>query len=243
VTPEYAVGVWAGNADGEGRPELTGIRAAAPILFDLFNILPHTTWFNKPEADLAQIEICERSGHRKGPHCETITITDATAQGRRAASCPYCTTIHLDREGKYRVDSRLTMVTDMTSHSWFVLPPVMEWYYKKHHSDYRTLPEFADAEILGSEEHKHHSVSIIYPNQHGVIYIPLELSGKRGRSLFEAAHRRPLTKIYWHLDDEYLGETFEIHEMAVAPKPGVHLLTLIDEHGEMAQRSFQVLSR
>jgi penicillin-binding protein 1C len=36
VTPEYVVGVWAGNADGEGRPGLTGSEAAAPILFDVF---------------------------------------------------------------------------------------------------------------------------------------------------------------------------------------------------------------
>ena len=39
TTPEYVVGVWAGNADGEGRPGLTGISAAAPILFDLVNLM------------------------------------------------------------------------------------------------------------------------------------------------------------------------------------------------------------
>ncbi len=32
VTPGYVVGVWAGNADGEGRPGLTGVTAAAPVL-------------------------------------------------------------------------------------------------------------------------------------------------------------------------------------------------------------------
>ena len=30
TTPGYVVGVWTGNADGEGRPGLTGISAAAP---------------------------------------------------------------------------------------------------------------------------------------------------------------------------------------------------------------------
>ncbi len=40
TTPGYVVGVWAGNADGEGRPGLTGINAAAPILFEAFNLLP-----------------------------------------------------------------------------------------------------------------------------------------------------------------------------------------------------------
>src|SRR5690606_9694106 len=30
ITPKYVVGVWIGNADGEGRPGLTGTDAAAP---------------------------------------------------------------------------------------------------------------------------------------------------------------------------------------------------------------------
>lgn len=37
---KYVVGVWVGNATGEGRPTLTGVTSAAPILFDVFNLLP-----------------------------------------------------------------------------------------------------------------------------------------------------------------------------------------------------------
>ena len=36
VTKDYVVGVWVGNADGEGRPGLVGVQTAAPILFDVF---------------------------------------------------------------------------------------------------------------------------------------------------------------------------------------------------------------
>lgn len=36
VTPKYVVGVWVGNADGEGRPGLIGREVAAPIMFDVF---------------------------------------------------------------------------------------------------------------------------------------------------------------------------------------------------------------
>ncbi|MCK7531856.1 MAG: hypothetical protein MZV63_12950 [Marinilabiliales bacterium] len=39
TTPEYVVAVWAGNADGEGRPGLSGISSAAPLLFDIFRLL------------------------------------------------------------------------------------------------------------------------------------------------------------------------------------------------------------
>ena len=38
TTPRYTVGVWVGNASGEGRPGLTGVGNAAPVLFDLFSL-------------------------------------------------------------------------------------------------------------------------------------------------------------------------------------------------------------
>ena len=45
----YCVLVWVGNTTGEGRPGLTGINTAAPILFDIFRYLPASTWFEPPK--------------------------------------------------------------------------------------------------------------------------------------------------------------------------------------------------
>ena len=39
VNQNYAVGVWVGNADGNGRPELVGVNAAAPLMFSVFDLL------------------------------------------------------------------------------------------------------------------------------------------------------------------------------------------------------------
>ena len=48
VTKDYVVGIWVGNATGEGRPLLTGVDSAAPILFDGFRLLPKSKWFEIP---------------------------------------------------------------------------------------------------------------------------------------------------------------------------------------------------
>ncbi len=86
-------------------------------------------------------------------------------------------------------------------------------------------------------------MTLIYPGKSGKIYIPLELDGKRGRSVFEATHRDTGIRIYWHMDEEYIGETKDIHQMALAPEPGPHILTLVDENGERLARRFTVLSK
>src|SRR6202007_1295978 len=70
VTPDYVVSVWIGNADGEGRPGLTGIKAAAPLLFDVFAQLPRSaSWFKEPREEMSKVFICSESGHRVSLLC------------------------------------------------------------------------------------------------------------------------------------------------------------------------------
>ncbi|MFZ4399506.1 MAG: penicillin-binding protein 1C, partial [Bacteroidales bacterium] len=64
VTPEYIVAVWVGNASGEGRPGLTGLGCAAPILFDIFKVLKPRNWFSIPESEMVEIPVCRYSGYR-----------------------------------------------------------------------------------------------------------------------------------------------------------------------------------
>ncbi len=243
VTPRYAVGVWVGNADGEGRAGLTGIATAAPILFELFGLLEVQGWFDIPEVDLFEIEVCTKSGCRVGPYCTEVQKVLVPFFCLRGHRCPYCQAIHCDPNLRWRVHSECERIASIRAAPWFVLPPAMEWYYKKNHSDYRILPPYRSdcVESMGGGETA--SMSLIYPGKDGLIYIPIELDGRRGRTVFEAAHRDVHATIYWHLDGEYLGVTRDIHQMALAPNPGEHMLTLVDEHGERLQRRFMVLAK
>ncbi|MCP4348085.1 MAG: penicillin-binding protein 1C [Desulfobacterales bacterium] len=240
VTPKYAAGVWVGNADGEGRPGLTGIDAAAPILFEIFGLLDVREWFDIPEADLVEISVCSKSGYRVGPFCAETREIQIMQTGLRSKSCPYCRIIHCDSELRWRVHSECERVADIRSEKWFVLPPGPEWYYRKKHSDYRLLPRLRDdcSESAGTDTV---SLTLIIPRQNSRIYVPRELDSRIGRTVFKAAHREPRTIVYWHLDETYLGQTRDIHQMALAPDPGKHTLTLVDENGERLERRFTVL--
>jgi len=243
VTPRYAVGVWVGNADGEGRPELVGITAAAPLMLELFNALGDTGgWFNVPTSGLASISVCGDSGYRAGPNCTRVRMTRATQQSRHTPPCPYCRTVHVDAAGRSQVHADCEALDAMRMEKRFVLPPTMEWYYRQHHSDYRGLPPWRGDCVAGAGSGDNRSLSLIYPNRNGRLYIPLEMNGRRGRAVFEAAHRRADATLFWHLDDRFAGETRELHQLAVAPAPGEHTLTVVDDRGEEAERRFTVLS-
>ncbi len=243
VSPGYAIGVWVGNADGEGRPGLTGVSTAAPILFELFGLLDDSGWFACPENRLMEIDVCKKSGYRAGPQCQDIKKELVPFAGLQSKPCPYCKVVHCDTDLHYRVNSECERVADMKSVNWFVLPPAMEWFYKLTHFDYHILPPIREDCTNSILENKNTSMSLIYPTKSGQIYVPIELDGRRGRTVFEAAHRDPEATIFWHLDEQYLDSTHGIHQMALAPEPGQHTLTLVDASGEHLSMDFRVLSQ
>jgi len=243
VTPRLAIGVWVGNADGEGRPGLTGITAAAPILFDLFGMFESGEWFDCPEADLVSVDVCSYSGFRAGPHCAHTKKITITRPGLHTRPCPYCKIVHCDKTSTWRIHSQCDRVANIKAIKWFVLPPAMEWYYKQKHSDYYTLPPYRMDCAQNIQGNHRSPLSLISPGKESRIYVPIELNGRRGKTVFMAAHRNSEATIYWHLDNQYLGATRDMHQMEIAPAPGIHLLTLVDEQGEQFKRRFTVLSK
>ncbi len=239
VTSKYVVGVWVGNADGEGRPGLTGIQAAAPVLFDIFSVLKPAKWFTPPYDEMEKIAICHQSGCRASDICTPLDTVWVQKAGLRSEPCPYHKMIHLDASGMYRVNSNCEDVNKMQHVSWFVLPPAMEWYYKSKNPSYRELPPYRSDCETGNIS----AMEIIYPKQFSKIYVPVELDGSMGKTIFEVAHRKANTTIYWHLDGKYIGSTQNVHQMGLAPDEGIHILTLVDADGESIVQQFEIVSK
>ena len=240
VTPEYVVAVWAGNASGEGRPGLTGIGVAAPILFDIYKTLPPTTWFKLPSEAMMQIPVCRYSGYRATALCEFIDTIWVQKPGAKTAPCPFHRLVHLDKTGRWQVNSDCESPENMQHVSWFVLPPAQEWYFRNKNPFYKPLPPLRPG-CNSSSEHK--NMEIIYPKNGSTIYIPIDLDGKPGSAVFRVAHRITAISLYWHLDDLFIGTTSQLHQMALSPGPGKHKLTLVDQNGESLVIFFEVIRK
>ncbi len=238
ITPDYVVGVWVGNADGEGRPELTGVKTAGPILFDVFNILPTTDWFATPWFELDQIEICSKSGHRAGAYCEKTNRQWVPEAGLKTQVCPYHQLVHLNGSKTLQVTSKCTDINSIISESRFVLPADQEWYYQRRNASYTSLPPMAK----NCGEDLSRPIQLIYPSTEVDIYVPVELDGRTGKTVFEVAHRNSNAKIFWHLNDEFVGETSHIHQLALSPSSGRHRLVLVDEFGNRLEQLFEIIS-
>ncbi len=240
ATPEYAIGVWVGNADGEGRPDLTGFQAAAPVLFDLFDLVDGGAWFTAPDDHLALVDLCNQSGMIAGPDCEHRVSALVPVAGERAQVCGYCERIHCDEDCHFRLHAGCAAPNEMHGESWFVLPTAQAWFYDRNHSDHRPLPPWHPS-CEGQEDSG--ELAILRPRHGAEVYVPVELNGERGRVVFEAAHRDDKARVHWHLDGEFLETTELIHQVAMAPSPGEHELTVVDQEGIMLRRRFTVLDK
>ncbi len=237
TTKDYVVGIWVGNADGEGRPGLVGVQSAAPILFDVFDELPKSKWFEKPFDELVKIPVCKKSGYRANEYCTEIDSSFVQTTGLKTKPCPYHFWVHLDQSETYQVNASCYPLNTMKHQSWFVLPPLMEYYYKQKNPLYKMLPPFKK-DCLGESKK---IMDFIYPKAYTQIFLPKDFNGKTNDVIFRLAHGTPETKVFWYLDKIFIGTTKNIHEMAIHPKKaGKHIVTVVDEFGNEVKRIFEI---
>jgi len=232
----YVVGVWVGNANGEGRPELTGVGSAAPILFDVFNLLPRKIWFQAPLNDLEYADICALSGHLAQDDCPKSRQL-INLRGMKTSVCPYHKLVHLDGSEQYRVNSSCEAVDKIVAKKWFVLPPVMEWYYKSLHIDYKPLPPFRD----DCQSTQQVVMDFIYPKTNSKIYLAKDFNSKIQPVIVKVAHSNREAKLFWYVDNEYKGTTQIFHEMQIEAETGIHYITVADEFGNEIRRRIELI--
>jgi len=237
VTPAYTVGVWIGNADNTGIPELTGIAKAAPLMFSIFNALPdHEAWFDPPKG-LVYAEVCSRSGYLASKYCPKKSGQYIQQGGLHSKPCSYHKLLPLDESESAIVDASCYPQEKIHHRPFFVLPPAMAYYYKKHHLDYQDLPP----PYPGCPSTDDHCIEVIYPYPGSVIKIPNDLNFKKQAVVMRAAHRYAHAHLYWYLNHSFLGTTTNpYHVMSKTLPPGPYLLTLVDQMGNVKSVRFEI---
>ncbi len=236
LTPEYTIGVWVGNSDGEARPEIIGSSLAGPILFDLVHALPGISSFEEPLRHLKQYKMCKKSGLKATDACtdhEEAWLSPTLAQMKQ---CAYHQKVWLDESKSFLVNVECADV--MIDSSWFVVPPKEALHLKTFDPGYEPLPQM-HVDCIDQSREKY--IDIVYPQAKSSFVIPKNLKEEKESIVCEVAHQFPSSKIYWHVDDKYIGMTEEFHKIPIEPGIGKHTLYVIDDQGRYDETIFEVL--
>ena len=228
LTDRYVIGVWVGNSDGEGRPGLTGVGAAAPLMFDVAAVLKDDYTYPSFASNSVEVEVCAESGYPVSDLCKTSKKVMMPDVEPKMGVCPYHKKVFLDATGQYQVLPDCYPVDQKHYETYLVLPPVMEWFYKKHSAQYRPLPAMYPS---CATAHPDDVMAFVYPKSDARVTIPIGIQGDRQQVIFEIAHRDPRKTIYWTLNDVYIGKTRLNHQMPVDVEKGRYELRCVDEDG------------
>ena len=237
VTPKWTIGVWTGNFTGEGNPNLIGSQAAGILLFKVFNSLKSgdlSAKFERPES-MVKLGICRQTGFLATDKCEMVDSILVPPNCAMLRKCPYHRTLFLDEDEKYQVCSRCWEHGKVKSVTRLVYPPeIVQFFAQKGHSYLATPPHNPNCPVQGYEN----PVMIIYPTAGAKILVPRGFEGKHERIIARGAYSVAKSSLNWFLDGDFIGSTFDKHEIPLDLEVGSHSLTAMDSEGHSATVKF-----
>ena len=236
MNEEYTVGVWVGNADTEGRPNLTGIKAAAPIMFDVFKELPKSRdWLLPPYDDVKQVSLCLFSGMPKSKACDKSELLWISSHSKALQQCTYHTEISVDETERYEVKNNCYPLSKMKKKSFVELSPI-----EKHFTQtmgFETPPPLHPncGEVTDEKE----LMEFIFPRKNERILLPKSFDGTDEEVVLQLAHSKN-TEVHWYIDERYLTTTTELHETSIHLPPGRYQISVVDEKGHFLKQDVLV---
>lgn len=235
---KYTVGVWMGNASGEGRPEIIGTKLAAPLMFSVFNLLKNSSWFDFPEIKLKQIRVCKNSGMLPTNDCiqHMVWIPEDSFF---SVTDKYNTQVTIDKTTNLQAHQRCRTSNRLETKTIFTLPEKVRFFLKNSSIRSEPLP-LIEKDCVIDQELKDR-LAMIYPRHKSQLILGREIDGLTQPVVFQASHSDPKMILHWHLNQKYLGKTKGDHLMELSPQPGEYKLTLVDQSGLSHITEFEVI--
>lgn len=239
----YVLIVWTGNFNGEGNPVFVGVRAAAPLFFQMVDaIRAHHGGLREPPRkmppNLKRVEVCAVSGGLPGPHCNHKKRTSFIPGKSPILTCDVHRQVLVDvatglracryQEGRVRAEVFEFWPSDVLR------------IFQKAGIPRRTPPEFGRECSLDVQTAKGIPPTITSPHA-GVTYT-LRIKGEvRDAISFSANTDFDAREVYWFVDDSYVGKAPASGALSWAATPGDYTVRAVDNMGRSDSRSLKVV--
>nr|WP_262895411.1 penicillin-binding protein 1C [Penaeicola halotolerans] len=237
VNPQYTIAVWVGNFTGESNKNLSGAASAGPILFDLlqsFPTDPTSSWFAINDIDFHPKAVCELSGLAAGEACMAVDTVSAPYNMKALRKCDYHQKRYFSEDGRYQTCSQCWSELGAVSEKVTYYPPDIAFYLRSKGQYIDDIkPHYPSCPSFQSDD----AIRIIYPNPSARLFLPRDYNGQVEQVVCQVGHRDNTSKIYWYLNEQYIGNTQGTHKLAVTFQQGKNELKVIDENGSEDSRS------
>ena len=232
---QYTVGVWLGNADNTGAPDLVSTKATVPLLYDIFDIISgHSSRTILPmPPDVAVREVCTHSGKLPTAFCTSLT-TDLYSRSQTLQS--YC---DVDKEFYISPGGTMHYCTScLAGHPYKIkvfedYPPEYVNFLNNTGHPYTPLPPhnpLCERVFSGKGPH------IISPTK-DMTY--LLISKKQTIALY-ASSGVNVKEHHWYVDNKFIARRKQNEKIFFGLNDGRHTITCVDDKGRSSSVSIKV---
>ena len=226
---EFTIGVWIGNVNNRGNPELVGSKSAAPLLIDVFTSVsrsPDRAIVPSPK-DLRIRKVCALSGLPPSPRCARLIDDEYSSTTSQAVQCDICREVLVspDRSRSYCSsclgDHRYVAIT-MAQY-----PPELLHFWTAQGIRHTVVPPHNPecTQVSTGEGPK-----IISPADRMTYY----LDPRGGGLPFQAGSSVDVREHRWYLDEAFLGSKKPGDKIFVDVGEGDHTIACLDDRGRMS---------
>ncbi|MHA2675526.1 MAG: penicillin-binding protein 1C [bacterium JZ-2024 1] len=236
LTADYTVGVWVGNLSGRGADDITGSRAAGPVLFDLLYALgSHQLKIPEATEDLETVQVCALSGLPPNEHCGELKRVRIVRDHLPAQQCPYHRAFIVERktgdlacptkaypEGE--LTHKVVAVIPLLARAFMSLPP-------------EGVPPVSP-ECGGSPET---TLQMVRPTPGATYLMSTGVRGAKG-IVMEAYTTEHTGDIYWFVNGRFVTKTKSGESYVWHLEPGVLHIVAVDATGNASRATVTVVS-
>ncbi len=232
--PDFTIGVWMGNFDGKGAPELSGAEMAVPLLFELFNSIDYKSgyrgngseerWFAKPN-EVLEREVCSETGLLPTQNCGSLISDYYIKKVSPNKRCDLYRTMYVSS------DEKISYCTECLPDSGYKKvaypdydPELTLWFLKNKIPFKRPPPHnpYCTAKFSGN------GPKILSPSGDYNYYIE---KGSNQQIMLMAASDPSVAFQYWYINDKFYAKTKSGKKLFYSPVEGPVKITCLDNLG------------
>ncbi len=225
--PDFTVGVWVGNFDGTGVPELSGADFATPVLFKIFNYLAFNQkpgWFKRPTGLDFRL-VCSESGLPPGESCTNLVMDDYIPAVSPNRKCDHQVPVFVDENAAVSYCRSCMPQTGYRTELYPNLSPGLIAFYEEEQIPYRKIPPHNP---LCSRVY-HNDSPVITSLTDGKEYILYANAKQQLQLAFTATS--DVTKVYWYINDKFFKEATRGQKLFFTPSAGMIKISCSDDKG------------
>jgi len=228
--PNYTIGVWMGNFNGVGSPNLSGAEVAVPLLFDLFNAIDYNSdvkWFDVPE-ELYVREVCSESGLIPTQYCTSVTRDFAIKNKSNNEVCNIHKPVYVNLNETIQYCTGCLPTSGYKKVVYPIYQPELTVWLTQNKHGYHIPPQHnPNCDTKFTEA----GPKILSPSEDYEYFLESPQNSENQEILLLAASDSRVKTHYWYINDKFFRKCKPGERVFFNPKEKELKITCLDDKG------------